>query len=293
MKRKHNQGFSLVELLIAIAILSLIMIALASFMGSTTNSYVRSRNDIELQQAGQEVLDLISDKLMQAKLVRIGTTTREYAAVGTAGSEKAGADFALLDDAGAPLTTIDNRPRYSFDALTETAITDTNYLTYIAVVYEAPKTNASGEEAYGASIDIFYFKDGDIYLFRNDGSLFVRPSSNGDGANTDPDPTVEELDSYFTSYIDAVRNTVNNGSMESLRQDFLLCNTNMHEEAVPAAGVYALPDENALYLYMDFEKQGMENRAEGMVTIRNSYVLKPKDPPSAGSGSSGSGTPTP
>lgn len=296
MKRKHNQGFSLVELLIAIAILSLIMIALASFMGTTTNSYVRSRNDIELQQTGQEVFDMISDKLMQAKLVRIGTQEREYAAVGTAGSAKAGADFALLDDAGAPLTTTDGRPRYSFDALTQTAVTDTNYFQYIAVVYETAMLDASGDDAYGAVADVFYFHEGDIYLFRT--TLSVRPSSNNDGASMDSDPTLESLDASLSSCITTARSNLTSAlasesALVSLRNEKWVCNTVMHNGAVPAAGAYALTDENALYLYMDFEKQGMENRAEGMITIRNSYVLKPKASPSAGSGSSDSGTPIP
>lgn len=296
MKRKHNQGFSLVELLIAIAILSLIMIALASFMGTTTNSYVRSRNDIELQQTGQEVFDMISDKLMQAKLVRIGTVGAEYAAVGTAGSVKAGADFALLDDAGAPVVTTDGRPRYSFDALTETTVTDTNSLTYIAIVYEAATIDADDHDAYGAFVDVFYFYGGDIYLFRTPAG--ARPSSNNDGTSMDADPTLEYLDEGLTGCISLAKGQVNSAltndaKMKTLQNSNWVCNTIMHNEAVPSVGAYALPGENALYLYMDFEKQGIENRAEGMITIRNSYVLKPKDPPSAGSGSSGSSTPTP
>lgn len=294
MKRKHNQGFSLVELLIAIAILSLIMIALASFMGTTTNSYVRSRNDIELQQTGQEVFDMISDKLMQAKLVRIGTMNREYAAVGTAGSKKAGADFALLDDAGVPLTTTDGRPRYSFDSLTETAVTDTNYLLYIAVLYETAMLDDSGDDAYGATADVFYFYEGDVYLFRT--TFDARPSSNNDGASMNADPTLESLDNSLSSCIASARNGMSSAltdesALESLRNDKWVCSTIMHNEAVPAVSVYALPGENALYLSMDFEKQGMENRAEGMITIRNSYVLQPKASPSAGSGSSA--TPAP
>lgn len=290
MKGKNNQGFSLVELLIAIAILSLIMIALASFMGTTTNSYVRSRNDREIQQAGQEVFDMIADKLMQAQLVRIGTDTREYTTVGTGGSVKVGADFALLDNNGAPVTTsYGSRSRYSFDALTEGTITDTNPISYIAIIYE----RARADGTYGPARDVYCFSEDRIYLFSQDYSA-ARPSSYNDGANTDADKTLEELEPQLDSMITTSLSNVDLGwTMSSVLDNNLVCDTISYDGTAPAVSVYALPDENALYMTLDFEKQGMENRAEGMITVRNSYVLKPKDPPSAGSGSSGSGTPTP
>lgn len=284
MKSKNNQGFSLVELLIAIAILSLIMIALASFMGTTTNSYVRSRNDREIQQAGQEVFDMMADKLMQAQLVRVGTDTKEYTAVGTGGSVKAGADFALLDASGAPITTsYGNRSRYSFDALNEMAITDSNPIRYIAIVYDA-KTTTIYRGQYATKGGVYVFRDGNIYFREYEFSR--RFSSFNDGANTEADLTLNEIEVQLDSLI----NTSLSGLMSA---DFSICDTIKHDEDVPAVDIYALPAENALYMTLDFEKQGMENRTEGMITIRNSYVLKPKDPPSAGSGSSGSGTPTP
>lgn len=288
MKGKNNQGFSLVELLIAIAILSLIMIALASFMGTTTNSYVRSRNDREIQQAGQEVFDMIADKLMQAQLVRIGTDTKEYTTVGTGGSVKVGADFALLDNNGAPVTTsYGSRSRYSFDALTEGTITDTNPIRYIAIIYE----RARGDGTYGPARDVYCFYEDRVYLFSWDYSD-SRPSSYNDGNNTDADKTLAELEPALDATISSALTSTDPPS-STAETNYLVCNTISYDGTAPAVSVYALPDENALYMTLDFEKQGMENRAEGMITIRNSYVLKPKDPPSAGSGSSGSGTPTP
>lgn len=285
MKHKNNQGFSLVELLIAIAILALIMVALASFMGTTTNSYVRSRNDRELQQAGQETFDMIADKLMQARLVRIGTDTKEYAAVGSCNSIGVGADFALLDSSGAPIVAdYGNRSRYSFDALTETTITSSNPLSYIAVLYDQKLSDGT----YGEAIDIFCFSGSDIYLFRRE--LPKRPSSYNDGHNANADKTLSDLETTLDSEIRSTLIRMGSASVE----DYFLCDTLKHEDAASAVTIYAIPDENSLYLTMDFEKQGMENRTEGMVTIRNSYVLQPRKlPGAAGSGSSSSGTPTP
>lgn len=280
MNKKHNQGFSLVELLIAIAILSLIMIALASFMGTTTNSYVRSRNDIELQQTGQEVFDMISDKIMQAKLIRIGTTTAEYAAVGDRNSVNAGADYALLNESGAPITTPDvsSKPVYSFDALTESTITDTNQLTYIAVLYEKEMSGS-----YGAVTDVYYFYQGSIFLFRQENAANIRPSSveGNTGEGTD-------ITQILSNSITIANNKMSSTPMETLQNENWVCKTIKYEEGIQAASIYAIPDENAVYMHLDFTKQNMENTAEGMVTIRNSYVLKPKDPPSVSGGSSSS-----
>ena len=74
MKKTNNQGFSLVELILAIAILAIIMVALASFMGTTTRTYTRTKNDIEVQEKGQQLYDSIADKMMQATCIRIGTS---------------------------------------------------------------------------------------------------------------------------------------------------------------------------------------------------------------------------
>lgn len=284
MKKKHNQGFSLVELLIAIAILSLIMIALASFMGTTTNSYVRSRNDIELQQTGQEVFDMISDKLMQAKLVRIGTTEAEYAAVGDRDSVKAGVDYALLDESGTPITTSDSRPVYSFDALTASTITDTNQLTYIAILYDQKILDPiSMVDSYGHGIDVYFFEAGSISLFHRDHPGYIRVSAVEGDTGIEP-----EITSTFSYSFEQLCNQKNTISMEDLQNEHWVCDTIKYEEGIQSASIYAIPDENALYLHLDFKKQNMENTAEGMVTIRNSYVLKPKDPPSVSGGSSSS-----
>lgn len=279
MKKKHNLGFSLVELLIAIAILSLIMIALASFMGTTTNSYVRSRNDIELQQTGQEVFDMISDKIMQAKIIRIGTETTEYAALGDRHSVKTRADYLLLDENDTPiLRGYDFKPVYSFDALTESTITDTNQLTYIAILYEK-ETDGS----YGAVTDVYYFSEGSIFLFRST-SYIKRPSSVEGGS----DETMPNLSGMLSSSIEFAQQTIGTASVETLQNEHWVCDTIKYEEGIQSASIYAIPDENALYMNLDFKKQNTENTAEGMVTIRNSYVLKPKDPPSVSGGSSSS-----
>lgn len=245
MKKKHNQGFSLVELILAIAILAIIMVAIGSFMNSTTRVYNRTKNSIEVAQTSQDLYDLISDKIMQAKEIRIG---------------RGGEEYAILDT----VTT------HSFDELTKE---ETN-VEYICIYYDA----AVGTQ-YGSVIDVYYFHDKKVYLTRQIG--VVRSSSYYDNSGeTDPDApkktsSSDGSEADVSTSMDTCISNIKAMSLTDL-EEYLVC------ENVESFYIYAIPDENALYMQVDVEKKGRESMSEGMVTIRNSYVLAPKN---TGSGS--------
>ncbi len=67
MKRKSaNSGFSLIELIIAIAVLAFLMLAVSSFMGSSVMQSKKAKADVRLQAQAQETYSLITDTIMQA-----------------------------------------------------------------------------------------------------------------------------------------------------------------------------------------------------------------------------------
>ena len=68
-KIKSNDGFTLVELVIALAILAFIMTAVGTLMGSSVLSFRKSRADISVQNEAQAVYDKMSDVLMQSKKI--------------------------------------------------------------------------------------------------------------------------------------------------------------------------------------------------------------------------------
>lgn len=70
---KHNKGFSLVELLVSIAILSIIMVMVVQFMGTASVSLRRTRKQMDLQTGAMEFREQLSDIMMQATYVRIQT----------------------------------------------------------------------------------------------------------------------------------------------------------------------------------------------------------------------------
>ena len=296
MKNKHNQGFSLVELIIAIAILALIMVALASFMNTTTGIYTRTRNDTELQKTGQEVYNMISDKIMQASEIRIGCDGKEYVAVGSNGTNYAtaagklyiqGSDGKLTD----PTVSSTGRPLYAFFALQKQTGDDKKSVDYISILYEQKSNVNIGANAehkqlnnpYQQVLDVYYFTKPsessdtmNIYLYRKYGayradSIYAPASGNTEYAQN-TDTANRYIESGSATKIDM------NTDVPELNDD-LLSNEDVSLVCKNISGVYAyaLPRDNSLNLTMNSEKQTIENTDQGMIRIRNSYVLNPQN----------------
>ncbi len=78
MKRmKKNSGFTLIELIIAMAMLAFVMTAVSAFMGSGVLSYKKSKADITVHNSAQETYNQIIDSAMQANdIVLYGYTAK-------------------------------------------------------------------------------------------------------------------------------------------------------------------------------------------------------------------------
>lgn len=64
---KSNSGFTLIELVIAMAILAFLMTAVCSFMGTGVMNFKKTKADIEVHDSAQDVYDQIADSIMSAK----------------------------------------------------------------------------------------------------------------------------------------------------------------------------------------------------------------------------------
>lgn len=279
MKKKRNQGFSLVELILAVAILAIIMVAIASFMSTTTRTYRRTKNDTEMQRTGQELFDMMSDKIMQANEIRVGTVKKtenadgsitksdpkEFAILGTNFSAKVDATTGqLLKENGSPANKSGaGYTMYSFDEMKDDS---ERIVEYIAVYYEG-YNEFSGVTGYGPIVDTYYFdpESGAVYLYRHSGG--VRGSSKN--SNEDGSPKTSEPYADPRVGRDAMINSsISDFSSLSDLDDHIVC------ENVSTIHGYSIPEENAIFLQVEMEKGGMENLSQGMVTIRNSYVLE-------------------
>ena len=279
MKKKKNRGFSLVELLIAMVILSLIMVSIASFAYSTTSTYVHTKADLELQQDGVQVLDMLSDKIMQAKTVRIGVgeLTSEgkalcYEYCSAADHQSFGVDTGgrLLEDEHNYLSGSTGNAAYAFSELDENAIipgVTTKELQYIAVLYDSTMDNKTH---YQYVLDVYRFINNEVYLFRVLGN--ERFSAQSSVANpTDVDPTDAMLDAWMDREISTVADKTA-ADLEAVKSENLICST------VDEVDLYASPNDNSIFIKIDLknERKRAENSVQSMITIRNNYVLQPK-----------------
>ncbi|SCW48369.1 prepilin-type N-terminal cleavage/methylation domain-containing protein [Eubacterium ruminantium] len=71
LKAKKNKGFTLVELIVAIAVLALLITAVVTFMGHESVTLKKQEADISVQNSGQETLNELSDIIIQAKELTI------------------------------------------------------------------------------------------------------------------------------------------------------------------------------------------------------------------------------
>ena len=68
-----NKGFSFIELLIAVTILSIIMIMVTQFMGTTSGALTKTKKNLAIQSEAAETGEKISDTLMKATYIRVRT----------------------------------------------------------------------------------------------------------------------------------------------------------------------------------------------------------------------------
>ena len=70
-KIKQHSGFSLIELIIAMAVLAFLMLAVTSFMSSSVMQNKKAKVDVRLQSQAQETYSLLTDSIMQATDIAI------------------------------------------------------------------------------------------------------------------------------------------------------------------------------------------------------------------------------
>ncbi len=78
--KKNNSGFTLIELIIAMAVLAFLMTAIGSLMGSSIASHKKQKAEIRVHTSAQETYNQITDSIMQAKdIVIVGyESSTEY-----------------------------------------------------------------------------------------------------------------------------------------------------------------------------------------------------------------------
>ncbi len=73
---EKNRGFTLLELVIAIAISSLIVGSVAAFLCSSTSHYRRTKEEISLQMEAQLILNQLDNLMMEAENVKFDAASK-------------------------------------------------------------------------------------------------------------------------------------------------------------------------------------------------------------------------
>lgn len=285
MRQKlNNQGFTFVELVIAVAILSIITVSIATFMATTSRVYSKTNHNNEVQSQAVEVYDQISNCIMQAnKVILYGypadgsggyeATPRFYISDSLPYAEGSSSGIAGYDSNG---NFVDNKNKlittmykissedsstptgsstkmYAFKSLKEDDGTGTgaqviNEVKVKALYMEYQTKNSAG--SYENCYATFYVSDaGDLYLNRHYDSDSDISSYRIDFTATPP-LAVAALDIHLST-------------------SSLLCKT------LDGDGFKVMvdADNNSIGLVLNFDNYTMTYDTLGMVKIRNKAVL--------------------
>lgn len=201
----RNKGFSLIELLVAVALLSIVMIMVTQFMGTTSGALTKTKNNLNLQTEAMELGEQLSDSLAQATYIRVSTQDKiTYKLDNKLENERKKRSASVVGNVTGDLV-VDNYPNYLKSGTSDRKIilNDTNYTLVDATGATYPisgdgdstavqsfrlltSNNVAGEPLYVKpkyiyiryqkkvnSIEteayvIYYFKDNEIYMYRGD-----------------------------------------------------------------------------------------------------------------------------
>lgn len=77
---KNNKGLSLIEIIVAMAIVAILFLGVASFMQSSTTYYGRTKKETKLQNESQMVFRTVSDCIKNANMFQNGDKSLEIKA---------------------------------------------------------------------------------------------------------------------------------------------------------------------------------------------------------------------
>lgn len=109
---KRNRGFSLIELLIAMAIMSIVMVMVTQFMGTTSAALRKTKKNLAIQTEALEVGTQFSDALVQATYMRVQTMDNQlYSLDTTLSGERRNRIASVVEPLSGSLV-VDNYPNY-------------------------------------------------------------------------------------------------------------------------------------------------------------------------------------
>lgn len=283
-KNQHNKGFTLIELLIAMAIFSIVMLMVVQFMSTTSGAYRKTKKNLNVQTEAQQVMEQISDTLMQANYIQVRAQGGKAYTIKTTQAEKGTDNRIVTEVSGVAIDSDfvpDNYPNYVKPAANPERQIIVNYDTYQLVGLESGTAKPypfTGDYEEGAGVksfralkpstDYYYIKPEYIYAEYVDGAgdtihviyYFSKSGTDDMKVYMHRYKSNNKMDifSHAKGLVDAACTGSKDGFVTSKIKDFYL-----------SADV----EGGALLTNVMFENDGYQYNAVETIKFRNSNVL--------------------
>lgn len=279
LNKKKNKGFTLVELIVAIAVLALLITAVVTMMSHESVILKKNEADIAVQNAAQETYNDISDIIMQANSIKISAYVPQSGAAivfpkKQSGEEVAGFSFNQVtftkkseaigteknfEDNGSKMT---NGPVSDFylkkttvSGSESSTVYSTLYLKRITVKYSVPYDSAysSGVTVPAGTVNDtctaeIIFEGNKIYITRDYVYMNLL-----DATFSDTSSAAEKEACLYTSKLNYVKTSAG--------------------DQISAAIATVDSDNQRISLELKFLDNGMTYNVSGITNVRNSFVF--------------------
>ena len=250
-KQVNNRGVTLVELVVALAMLAMVMTAVIMMMSSNSVVYRKTKSDIDVQTKAQETFNTLQDSIMQAKYIELkgytdaDPTVVTYKRKSIAADGEIVTDFSKLKDDSGAVTTY-----------------TTVYPTQITVKYSVEADDTL--ENKNCEVKYYFVRYEDKGEQKCD--LYVTRDYEEAGVEDDMPKSTQAA-----TWAKVIAGTATDEERDQF-QEFLFT-TSMTEAKVTLDST-----TQTFNFVMDFLERGMRYNNSSIVSCRNSYVTKdPRD----------------
>ena len=250
-RQVNNRGVTLVELMVALAVLAMLMTAVIMLMSNNTVIYKKTKADISIQTSAQETYGAIQDSIMQAKSIELKAYTDTDATVKTYKK----ASSIAPGDASSGFDTL-----MSVNAVGEASYT-TVYPVQLTIVYSVENSDDINNK--NCTVNYYFHRYSDPESGHAKCNLYVTRTY---------ETSVDRMDdvwpeSYNSGWTPAKQT-------ESSKEDRDKFTEWLYTSAMSEAKFHVDYTTQSFDVILDFWDRGQKYNTSGLVSCRNSYIMK-------------------
>ena len=249
-RQVKNRGVTLVELMVALAVLAMLMTAVIMLMSNNTVIYKKTKADISVQTSAQETYGAIQDSIMQAKSIELkgytdtDATIRTYKKKSTITPGSADEGFDTLMDVAGGTTTY-----------------KTIYPTQLTINYSVE--NSDDINNLNCTVTYYFHRYSDPESGHAKCNLYV--------TRTYDTLSSKEDDVWPVSMNSGWTPAKGTASTKADRDKFAQW---LYTSAMTEAKFHVDYTTQSFDVILDFWDRGQKYNTSGLVSCRNSYIMK-------------------